>query len=656
MPGISRTSPTHSPSAERLGNETPTRSPNRSNANDSGRASGERRRHGVLGFLTRPFRTTNAAPQAQGSVGAESSAGRDARSTPPTPPRGAAAALRRLEALPRGHGEEVMAQQTPSRAGARAPSGSRPTSAAPSAATPPRLEQRTRAPNADGIVEQLRSAGVDLRHAHETISGLINGEPLRVDSRTMRVLGQHFPNMVMIGLDERDPLAVALRDALGRATASSPRAALSPPRAPTAPRQGAMGGGLRRTPAPPRAGEANAPTRQAGSHRADLRPASAALERLARSGIDMQQVRDAIDNTLVWGQDLPAHVRNALERAGIDTRIEEGISLVDHPLMHVSRAMRLMEHARGSAGAQRQAAGGTRPGAATPSRGSPRGSTPEASDIVRQLRSAGVDLTEAHGVVSALIDGDAARVNRRMMPVLRSHFPNMIEVGLQGNLPLALALREALSPHSASSSGTTGQPATPASPPVEADRTRRAAPDSALEMPARSDAEDNGQYAWRIHTRNPGASAEEIASAVVRAGGGSRRATIAGLNAHIATYEKIVATFDRLRPISRAEAERHEFKDAAIYNQEGDGEFSKDNASVCLFGEELSLNNPAQKVIGLATVASDPSRGFDTSVNKKVEFMDMKELAKYLVSNPKHPMTNAKLDADNIADFAFRVS
>lgn len=232
----------------------------------------------------------------------------------------------------------------------------------------------------------------------------------------------------------------------------------------------------------------------------------------------------------------------------------------------------------------------------------------------------------------------------------------MHEIGLQGNPPLALALREALGPHSASSSGTTDQPATPASRPVEADRTRRAAPDSALEMPARSDAEDNGQYAFRIHTRNPGASAEEIASAVVRAAGGSRRATIAGLNAHIATYEKIVATFDRLRPISRAEAERHEFKDAAIYNQEGDGEFSKDNASVCLFGEELSLNNPAQKVIGLATVASDRSRGFDTSVNKKVEFMDMKELAKYLVSNPKHPMTNAKLDADNIADFAFRVS
>lgn len=227
MPGISRTSPTRSPSAERLGNETPTRSPNGSN--DSGRASGERRRHGVLGFLTRPFRTTNAPPQAQGSVGAEPSAGREARSTPATPPRGAAAALRRLEALPRGHGEQVMAQQTPSRAGARVPSGSRPTSAAPNAAMPPRSERRTGAPNADGIVEQLRSAGVDLRHAHETISGLMNMEPLRVDGQTMRVLAPHFPDMAMLGLDGRDPLAVALRDALGRAAASSPRAGLSPP-------------------------------------------------------------------------------------------------------------------------------------------------------------------------------------------------------------------------------------------------------------------------------------------------------------------------------------------------------------------------------------------------------------------------------------------
>nr|WP_302181380.1 hypothetical protein [Paraburkholderia sp. NMBU_R16] len=417
-----------------------------------------------------------------------------------------------------------------------------------------------------------------------------------------------------------------------------------------------MGGGLRRTPASPRAGGANTPTRQARSHRADLRPASAALERLARSGIDMQQVRDAIDNTLLWGQDLPAHVRNALERVGIDTRIGEGLSLVDHPLMQVSRAIRHMEHTRGSASAQRQAAGGTRPGAAAPSQGSPRGPALDASDIVRQLRTVGVDLTDAHRVVSALINRDGVRVNRQMMAVLRPHFPNMLEVGLGGNTPLALALRDALGQHTASSSGTTDQPAALASRPVDADRTRRAGPDSALEMPARSDAEDNGQYAWRIHIRNPGASAEDIASAVVRAAGGSRRATVAALKANIETYEKIMATFDRLRPIPKADAERLDFKDAAIYNHEGDGEFSKDNASVCLFGEELSLNNPAQKVIGLATVASEPPRGFDASVNKKVEFMDMKELAKYLVSNPKHPMTNAKLDADNIADFAFRVS
>jgi effector protein HopAB len=561
-----------------------------------------------------------------------------------------------LEALPRGHGEQVMAQQTPSRAGARVPSGSRPTSAAPNAAMPPRSERRTGAPNADGIVEQLRSAGVDLRHVHETISGLMNMEPLRVDGQTMRVLAPHFPDMAMLGLDGRDPLAVALRDALGRAAASSPRAGLSPPRVTTESRQGTMGGGLRRTPASPRAGGANAPTGRTRSHRADLRPAGAALERLARSGIDMQQMRDAIDNTLLWQQDLPADVRHALERAGIDTRIERGVSLVDHPLMQVSRALRHMEHTRGSAGVHGQAAGGLRAGAATPSRGSTRESTPDASDIVRQLRSAGVDLTEAHGVVSALIDGDGARVNRRMMPVLRSHFPDMLEIGLQGNTPLALALREALSPHAASSSQTTDQRATLASRPVEADRTRRAAPNVSLEMPARSDAEDNGQYAWRVHTRNPGASAEDIASAVVRAAGGSRRATIAELKAHIETYEKIMATFDRLRPLSKADAERMEFKDAAIYNQEGDGEFSKDLATVCLFGEELSLNNPAQKVIGLAQVASDPRRRFDARVNKDVVFMDMKELAKYLVSNPKHPMNNAQLDADNIADFAFRLS
>jgi Avirulence AvrPtoB, BAK1-binding domain len=563
-----------------------------------------------------------------------------------------------LEALPRGHAEEVMAQQTPPRAGARAPNGSRPTSAAPGAATPARLGQGatagTTARSAEGIVEQLRSAGVDIHRAHETVSGLMNGEPLRVDGRTMRVLGQHFPDMAMLGLDGRDPLAVALRDALGRAAASSPRAGLAPPRTPQGARQGATGGGLQRSPAPNRAARTTRPTGPGQSHSANQRPAGAAVERLARSGIDLRHVRDAIDNTLLWEEDLPAHVRNALERAGIDTHLEQGMSLVDHPLMQLGRAIRQAENTRGSAGERRQA-DGTRPGAAAPSRGSPRGSTSQASDIVRQLRAAGVDLTEAHGVVSALINRDAARVNRQTMAVLRSHFPNMLEVGLQGNAPLALALRDALGQHAAAASGATLQPAAAARP-VEAGRTPRGASDRALEMPARGAGENNGQYAWRVHTRNPGASAEDIASAVVRASGGSRRDTIAALNEHIATYEKIVATFDRLRPLSRADAERMEFKDAAIYNQEGDGAFSRDLATVCLFGEELSLSNPAQKVIGLAPVASDPRRGFDAQVNKEVVFMDMNELAKYLVSNPKHPMNNAKLDADNIASFAFRVS
>lgn len=96
------------------------------------------------------------------------------------------------------------------------------------------------------------------------------------------------------------------------------------------------------------------------------------------------------------------------------------------------------------------------------------------------------------------------------------------------------------------------------------------------------------------------------------------------------------------------------FKDAAVYNQDGDGPFSKDLATSCLFGEELSLRNRNQQVIGLAQVGSRSRHDYSADVNKDVVFMDLKKLAEYLVTNPKHPMNNLPLSADNIGAFAFR--
>lgn len=466
-------------------------------------------------------------------------------------PRIAAPVLRRSSAIPRDRAEGLMAQGEPSRAEAqnRTTGGSSPRPSTPSVASPAGAARRASAPDVNGIIEQFRNAGVDLADAHRTLSDVMNGNAVRIDGHTMGVLRQHFPHMLMNGISDGDPLAVALHQALGRfARPSAPLAtfAPSPARAQAQPR--VTGGLPQRRPAPSRGAGTSAPTRQRQAHRANARPSSALLEPLTRSGIDMNRLRSALDNMLLFAADFPADIRRALNQAGIDTHIEENITLVDHPLLQLRQEIRRAESTRNNAGG------------ATPTR-------------------------------------DAQRP----------------------------------------------------------DRIRQAAPSRALAMPARGPAENNGQFAWRVYTQNPGVSVEDVASAVVRSGG-NRQATVDALKAHIKTYEKICAAFSELRPISKADAEGMGFKDAAVYNQEGDGPFSKDLATTCLFGEELSVRNRNQQVIGLAQVASDPKQGYRADVNKDVVFMDMKKLAEYLVSNPKHPMNNMPLTADNIHNFAFRIA
>lgn len=166
-------------------------------------------------------------------------------------------------------------------------------------------------------------------------------------------------------------------------------------------------------------------------------------------------------------------------------------------------------------------------------------------------------------------------------------------------------------------------------------------------MPRRDDFESNLDYAWRIRGQNPGASVNDIAHAVVGDSGGRPEVVARDLNARIAACEKISGQFGTLRTISKDEAESLGFMDAAVHGED---------ATACLFGEDLSLGNPNQRVIGLVQIASDRPHGFDANVNKAVVFMDMNKLAEYLVSNPKHPMNNARLNANNIGNFAFRIS
>ena len=187
-------------------------------------------------------------------------------------------------------------------------------------------------------------------------------------------------------------------------------------------------------------------------------------------------------------------------------------------------------------------------------------------------------------------------------------------------------------------------------------RSRRAAATAAraeLVIPVRSPTANNAQYAWHVRTQNPGASVADIAAAV--AGLGNQQ-VINELNEMIQTHARICAAFSELRPISEAEAKKIGFKDAAIYNEEGDGPFSKDEATTCLFGDELSVRNPDQQVIGLAPAASSPSHGYHVEANKGIVFMDLKKLADYLVAKPNHPFNpKTTLNADNIRDFAFRI-
>lgn len=549
MSGINRTGRPSSPLSPRAGNETPARSPA---TPDAGGPSRGRQSHSVFGFLGRPFRRTSASTQAHEDGGAHQPHDPGHAAGGSAAPRAAAPSLRRSNALPPAFAERIVREQEAPQAEARnrPAGGTRPRLSTHRAAAPPGTAGGTPAAQAEVIVAQFRHAGVDLADAREMLSQLMHGDAVRLSAPVAAVLRSHFPQMLMVGIGQHDPLGVALHEALVGA---------APPPPPAAPRSPAVGqlqgratpGSSSRPLAPPHAVNPNAPAPARQAHRTNARPSSAHVEQLARSGVDMTRLGNAIDNAVLYGQDLPADLRQALRRAGVDTHIEDNVTLIDHPLMLLRRAMR----------------------------------RPQAS---------------------------ASRASAQAAP---------------------LAAR-----------------------PLDAGRMRPAERPAALTMPGRGVGENNGQYAWRVLTQNPGASPRAVASAVVRASGGSRTETLEALNEHIATYEQICAAFDDLRPISKGQARHLGFNDAAIYNRDDDGPLSRDHATNCLFGEELSLSNPNQRVMGLAQVASNPARGYNADVNKALVFMDMRKLAEYLVIAPIHPMNNMPLTADNIRDFAFKIA
>ncbi len=440
------------------------------------------------------------------------------------------------------------------------------------------------------IITQLRDANVDLADVHTMLSNTMNGYTARYDRTAESVLDRHFPNFVMLGVSDHEPLAIALREALA------------------------------------------------------------------------QQA--------------------------------ENISAGQEP-----HRPEVQSRASGSAAPEP-----SRPSLAVPPAAPHRFPVPNSAlrvnEIITQLRDANVDLADVHTMLSNMMNGYATRYDRTAVSVLDRHFPNFVMLGVSDHEPLAIALREALAQFAPSSSraeppsgairdilrrapmfsrgtgmsvrNTAGgassgdaPPAARATIPRDAPRARGVAQQGALPrdtvrrreevrprlvIPRRGNAESNVQFAWRIRTQNPAASTEDILSAVVPERG-NRQALEAALQQYIQNYNNICAAFDELRVISKADAEAMGFKDA----EDCQGESDRDQATACLFGEDLSLSNPNQQVIGLAQVASSTPQAYQADVNKDLVFMDMKKLAEYLVSKPKHPMNNMPLTVDNIRNFAFKI-
>ena len=175
-----------------------------------------------------------------------------------------------------------------------------------------------------------------------------------------------------------------------------------------------------------------------------------------------------------------------------------------------------------------------------------------------------------------------------------------------------------------------------------------------LTMPEPVELETVGQYAWRVRNLNPTApirvivnAVTEIAAAVPGESEVVRLAVKNHLEATIKTRDSIVAAFGALRPISKTDANRMGFKDAATHDE--------DEATDCLFGGALSTGNSDQRVIGLAQVPSNPNDAYSAGVNKDLVFMDLNKLAEHLASNPTHPVNRRPLNPSNIHQFAFRL-
>jgi hypothetical protein len=294
----------------------------------------------------------------------------------------------------------------------------------------------------------------------------------------------------------------------------------------------------------------------------------------------------------------------------------------------------------------------------------------QAATIVEELRGAGVDLSDVRSNISASMRRDPASFSMAALRVLHIHFPNLSSVGFDARDPLVAALRDRLRQETSGSRrglfsriwrggpsrSPTGGAATP-QPARQPEHETQAALivdeflSAGLELPTIRAHLSTLMHRRELHMDQSTVSIlkrhmPDVFNGAFTASDPRLLALDAALQ-DAASGGRILAAFGSLRTISKADAERLGFKDAATH--------SADEATFCMFGEPLSLADPNQRIIGLAPVPSDPKQAYSAEVNKEPEFMDLTALAKYLSDKPQHPLNKQPLDARTIHQYAFRI-
>ncbi|RMV78212.1 Effector protein HopAB2 [Pseudomonas caricapapayae] len=234
--------------------------------------------------------------------------------------------------------------------------------------------------HANSIVQQLISAGADLSHTRIMFRNAMNGDGVAFSRAEQRILLEHFPDMLAHGINRHTELAREFRGALHREVrrqeaASAPartpeRSPARPPASPIATEstsgssQRSLFGRFARLMAPNQAGSSSASSASTSRVRVDRSPprvnqvptrpdraamrnrgnseADAALQGLARQGINMERLSAALGRHIMSRRPIPPDMARALQSVGISPSIDSAESLVENPLLNLNIALSRM--------------------------------------------------------------------------------------------------------------------------------------------------------------------------------------------------------------------------------------------------------------------------------------------------------------------------